>query len=376
MSRRRHPFLANSLLVLASVTFTLLTLELVLRFLPIAAAPPVRVPTPNDPIQRYLPDASFTWSTDWNLQFPVRGRTNAQGWVADYDYDPAAPAPLVAVAGDSFIEALIVPFPETLTGRLQTQLGEPRPRLCVRSIGRPALSQYVAYARHACGLYHPERLVVTVVGNDFDESIHAHRKRDGVFHLYPRREGGFDFKLTPLPAPSLVEAMARHSALILYLVRNVGIAQRIGSLWRFPAMAAPPPYVGNTEAAADPTRIAEGEQVIEWFVDTLPKEACLPPHSIVLVIDAMRPEIYGGEAALSIARTSYFSRMRSSLMAAARSRGYVVVDMEPYFRVAFAKDGRRFEFPQDNHWNAHGHEIVFAAVRKVLREWAPIARGP
>ena len=372
---RQHLFLANSLLVLASVAFTLLALELVLRFLPIAAAPPVRAPTLHDPIQRYLPDASFTWSMDWNLQFPVRGHTNAQGWVADYDYDPAAPAPLVAVAGDSFIEALSVPFPETLTGRLQAQL-ESRGRAYAFAQSGAPLSQYVAYARHACSLYHPERLVVTVVGNDFDESIQAHRKRDGFFHLYPRPDGGFDFKLTPLPPPSFLEAMARHSALILYLVRNLGIAQRIGSLWQSPAMAAPTPYVGNTEAAADPARIAEGEQVIAWFVDTLPKEACLPPHSIVLVIDAMRPEIYDGEAALSIARASYFSRMRSSLMAAARSRGYVVVDMEPYFRAAFAKDGRRFEFPQDNHWNAHGHEIVFAAVRKALHDWPPIARSP
>jgi len=38
-----------------------------------------------------------------------------------------------------------------------------------------------------------------VAGNGFDESIFSHRKRDGMYHLYPWSDGDFDFKLMPLP---------------------------------------------------------------------------------------------------------------------------------------------------------------------------------
>src|SRR3979409_233070 len=98
MPRLRAIFL-NLLTVAASVAFTLLLLEGVLRFLPVARAPPVQPPTAENPIQRYVPKQPFTWSFGWNLAHVVRGHSNAQGFIADYDYDRTASTPLVAVAG-------------------------------------------------------------------------------------------------------------------------------------------------------------------------------------------------------------------------------------------------------------------------------------
>ncbi len=243
-----------------------------LRFLPVAWAPPVQPPTADNPIQRYAPNTPFTWSLGWNFGVVTHNRTNAQGFVADYDYDAAATTPLIAVAGDSFIEAMLVPFADSLTGRLQAMLGTAGRAYAFAQSGSP-LSQYVAYARHACAVYHPQRLVVTIVGNDFDESVYAHRLRDGIFHLYPRPGGGFDFALTPPHAPGIGERLARNSALALYLVRNVGIAdviRRFGPA-RAQAGAMRQQHVGNTSADADPARVAEGEQVIDWFLDALPR---------------------------------------------------------------------------------------------------------
>src|SRR5207302_1329004 len=121
----------------------------------------------------------------------------------------------------------------------------------------------------------------------FDESVYAHRKRDGIYHLYPRSGGGFEFKLTPLPEPSLIERALRNSALALYLVRNVGVLTLMDRLAPRSAHAAEAPdrYVGNTSAAADPVRIAEGEAVIAWFLAALSKAAALPTRDIVIVVD-------------------------------------------------------------------------------------------
>jgi hypothetical protein len=372
--QRLRAFLANAATVVASVIFILVVLEVGLRLFPVARSPDVWRPTPDDTMQRYEPNAAFTWSHDWDFRYVVRGRTNAQGWIADYDYDAEAKTPLLAVVGDSYEEGLRVPFAETVTGRLQAAMGGRGRAYAVAQSGAP-ISQYVAYADYACTHYHPDRMVVSIVGNDFDESVVTHRKRNGFFHLYPRPDGGFDYELTPLPPPSLAERALRRSALALYLLRNVGVAALIENVGFNPAHAAladPSSSVGNTSSDASPARVKEGEDVIAWFVTALSQAACLPPQSIVLVVDAMRPEVYIGDDALAAARVTYFSRMREAVMAAARQKGYVVVDMEPRFRATYLGDGRQHNFPDDSHWDAHGHEVVAAAVREALAGWPPL----
>jgi hypothetical protein len=342
----------------------------VLRFLPVAIAPAVEPPTTENPIQRYVANQPYTWSLDWTMTNVVRGRSNAQGFLAGYDYDPADPRPLVAVIGDSFMQALEAPFPLSLTGRLQAALGN-RGRAYVFAQSGSPLSQYVAYAEHACTVYRPERMIVTVVGNDFDESIYSHRRRNGIFHLHPRAEGGFDHKLTPLPPPGVVERIMRRSALALYLMRNVGITKVIANLGINLAHGAAE-HVGQTEATAKPARIEEGHRVIDWFLDALPRAACLPPSSIVIVVDSARPQLYD-TAALAATRTSYFGQMRARLLEQAKSRGFRVIDIEPHFIAAYALDGNRFEHPSDGHWNAHGHGVAALAVRSALADWPPLA---
>jgi acetyltransferase AlgX (SGNH hydrolase-like protein) len=368
--KRVRAFLVGVLEVGAGIVFLALAHELVLRFLPVAWAPTVQGPTATHPIQRYQPNQSFTWSLGWNFYVVVRGRTNAQGFVSDYDYDATESKPLIAVVGDSMVEALMVPHAETLTGRLQAMLKGSGRAYAIAQSGSP-LTQYVAYAAHACETYRPQRLVVVVVGNDFDESIYDHRLRDGIYHLYPRADGGFDYKLTPLPPPSLLARVARHSALALYLARNVGITQVLLNMGISLARAEDSNrYVGNTPADASVRRVAEGEKVMAWFLDVLPGAACLAPPKIVIVVDAIRPQIYDDES-LAAARLSYFGRMRANLMSQARARGFVVVDMEEAMRADYAGAHQAFEFPTDAHWNSHAHAVAAAAVRNALAEWPP-----
>lgn len=272
------------------------------------------------------------------------------------------------------MEALRVPFADSLTGRLQAVLGEHGRAYVFAQSGSP-LSQYVAYARHACAVYRPARMVVNVVGNDFDQSVFVHRLRNGIYHLHPRPDGGFDYKLTPLPAPGLVERVMRRSVLALYLMRNVGITNLIAQMGINPAQAAQAGrYVGQTEANADSARIAEGHRVIDWFLDVLPQAGCLSPGEITIVVDSPRPEVYD-PAALAEVPASYFGQMRARIIAQARARGFKVIDTEPLFIAAYAADRRPFEHPTDGHWNAHGHAVVAAAVIGALADWPPLAAG-
>ncbi len=88
--QRLRSALLNLLTIAASIAVTLLVLEIVLRFLPVAWSPPVEPPTAENPIQRYAANTPYTWSLGWNFYMVSHGRSNAQGFLADYDYDATA----------------------------------------------------------------------------------------------------------------------------------------------------------------------------------------------------------------------------------------------------------------------------------------------
>ena len=62
-----------------------------------------------DPVLHFTPNRPFTNSLGWNFHNVVHGRVNNAGFVNDQDYVRDGP-PLIAVIGDSFIEAQMVPY--------------------------------------------------------------------------------------------------------------------------------------------------------------------------------------------------------------------------------------------------------------------------
>ena len=74
-----------------------------------------------NPILHFTPNRPFVNSLGWNMHNVVRGRVNNAGFVNDQDYVRDGP-PLIAVIGDSFIEAQMVAYPQTLQGRLAAAL--------------------------------------------------------------------------------------------------------------------------------------------------------------------------------------------------------------------------------------------------------------
>ena len=83
-------------------------------------------------------------------------RVNNAGWVNDQDYEHQDVTPLLAIIGDSYIEAMMVPYEQTVYGRLANTL---EGRLRVYSFGASGapLSQYLIWARHAVEHYRRAR---------------------------------------------------------------------------------------------------------------------------------------------------------------------------------------------------------------------------
>lgn len=307
---------------------------------------------------RFTPRRAFTFSSGWNFAIVNRGRTNNHGFVHDQDYDSSSHSPLLAVVGDSYVQALMVPFPATLQGRLAACVGERGRVYSFAAAGAP-LSQYLAEAELARTDFHPDALVVVVVGNDFDESLLRYKSEPG-FHYFQDGEQGLT--LTRLDyAPSGMRRLIRHSAFARYLFYNLNIVSALTNLRQRSAENAPGRFVGNTPADTGSQRLADSRQAVDEFFTQLPARAGLAPARIVLVVDGLRPELYGGDSTPT-GQGSYFERMRGYFLETGSRRGFQMIDMQPRFIARHRGDGARFEFPHDGHWNANGHEEAAAAV--------------
>ena len=63
-------------------------------------------------------------------------------------------------------------------------------------------------------------------------------------------------------------------------------------------------------------------------------------------------------------KSSIVLNLRRRSIGTARHRGYEVVDMNPIFAEAYARDGKRFEPDDDGHWNGYAHGLAALAVSR------------
>src|SRR6266566_7599837 len=119
MSKGREVVLNSTLLVAATI-FCLMLAESILRFFPVMSGLHGLPVSRDSPVLRFSPNRDFVYSRDWYFDMINRGHVNNDGWVNNQDYRVSEYPPLVAVIGDSQVEAEMVPYPQTFHGLLAT----------------------------------------------------------------------------------------------------------------------------------------------------------------------------------------------------------------------------------------------------------------
>jgi len=338
----------------------LLVLEIILRFLPVNTGLKTMPVNEANPVQRFTPNQDFTFSKGWFFDIVNHGHVNNFGYVNDIDYEPKKTTPLLAVVGDSYIEAVMVPYEETLQGRLKRSLENSGNRVYSFAASGAPLSQYLVFAQYARDVFHPVGLVVVIIGNDFDESLctysigvaqHCYQRADSKGLVLKR----IDYK------PTMLKKIARKSALIRHIHRNT-------SGLRFKILATKHKqgnvkYVGNKRADFDQQRLNLSKKAVDQFLIDLPERSGISPENIVFVVDGLRPELYHAES-LPDVKDSYVAIMREYFISLANTKGFEVIDMQPHFIKRHLRDQVRFEFANDGHWNGTGHSEASSAVEQ------------
>ncbi len=342
---------------LIAIVGTLVAAELLIRLLPYnqgLRAMPVNAQTP---VFRFQPGRAVTWSEGWNFAIVNEVRINNDGFVNDRNYQPQGDTPLLAIIGDSYIESGIVPYTETVQGRL-AKLVEDKGRVYSFAASGAGLSQYLVWAQYARDTYHPDAFIFSIIGNDFSESLY-HRERSPGFHHFRKKDDGSAELMRVDYEPSLLRRVFRNSALAMYLVTNANLPNllnfSLSNLGKDDKR-----WVANIPATSNEAILADYRWAVDSFLDALPQATGLPAERIILTFDGFRPQMY--EDKLGFALTSVWAQMRDYMIGEAAERGIETIDLHPVFMERFAIEGKRFEFPTDSHWNSEGHRAVTDAI--------------
>lgn len=409
-------FFFNLLAILLGLAIIPIILEIGLRFFPVFSGMPVNR---TSEVYSFTPNVTIQRSSNWDMGNARKRQVNNAGFISDQVYDSAAKTPLIAIVGDSYIEAMQVDYRDTAEAHL---LAKCAPSARVYSFGAQfaPLSQYLSWVKYASQTYQPQIMVINIVGNDFDESLLSHQieiNAGGVpgmqFYDFSHETPGM--VTVPFKQEGWLTRVLRHSVLAQYLVRNVGIVNLVNDYRKgiYPwgswsnqsgqnsnapvqsvAQLSPQDlqvvglnkgadkaqtnqtekgvsttsshlsdYVGNAKRAYSPEKLMLSQKVVDTFLKQLPELASLPSSAIVLTVDAERPLIYttAGQQDLN----SFFSVMRHYLIRQARMQGFSVVDLRPAMIAQHQLSGERFEFLDDNHWNANGHRLMAKALYQV-----------
>ena len=360
VTRRRRAFAILSVLI--GTLAPLLGAEILLRFLPVQKGINVAAVNAQAPVFHFLPNRNFVWSRDWDLVVSNRGRINNAGFVNDQDYQTGSSSPLMAVIGDSYVEAAMVPYADTLHGRLAADVEGRGDVYSFAASGAP-LSQYLSSAEHAGRTYSADAMVFVVVGNDFDESLAKYKQGPGFHHYAEQQDGGLELRRYDYKPMAWVRFLL-NSALERYSVYHLLPLERVRELLDIATQAEEPKFVGNTLARADAERLRHSRQAVDGLFRDLAKMSQLPPERILFVVDGLR---YPDETATAqtVFDASYFGRMRQYLFGQARMRGYGVVDMGPIFAAHWRRHHHRFDYPpRDGHWNSLAHGLAAEAVMR------------
>ena len=345
-TRGRFPALVTAALVALAY---LAAAEAVLRFLPVATGLHSVAVDEAQPIFQFEPNRDFVYSRGWNLRDVVRGRVNNAGWVNAQDYVRDNKLPLIAVIGDSYIEAQMVPYAETLQGRLAAALKGQARVYSFAASGAP-LSEFAIYAGYAVREFGASFVIVNVANYDFADSDAAFNRPAGMW-VYDGAGGDKRLSLTPY-SPSGLRNIVRHSALARYLLLNLHLDRPLIAAHLIAASLSPI----RSALAAEPGRLAAASAIIPLFFHDFPIQAGLPPDRVLFVMDGVRYPQLAGDT------DGYTSRLRKGFRDAAQRNGYETVDLDPFFFARYRRDGTIFDVPADGHWNAEGHAVAAEGV--------------
>jgi len=347
---------------LTAAALLAVVLEITLRVLPTVNGVHRESPhTSGVASARLIANHDFTWSLGWDMRHVIKARTNAMGFISPYDYSAGATA--VALLGDSFVEAQMHTYDESLAGRLDARLGSMR--AFNFGISGAALPHYLGMAREMGARYRFDAAVVVVTGMDYEEGFEA---KEGLYRWAadPQREL---ISLVPAVERSSVVAVVRELALVRYVRANL-------------KLTAGKVFARHDETPCEPRRLSAVDlRRLAEYVEQLPAAMHLQPQRVVMVFNSgsnadLYERVDRGRARRPACETRD-SLALAELRRLAAASGMKVIELDELLEPHYREYRRALDFkPVDSHWNGTATALVAAKIVGMLAPLPTHAAAP
>ena len=346
----------NILLSILSICFTCLVLEVIVRLFDLAPATPKLLYDTSNHVVKFEPNQTGVISFGKWGEKQVKYRINNCGWNSAIDYDTADTRPLIAVIGDSYIQAMQVGVQDSYPALLQQKLKDTY-RVYSFGFSGAALSQYVSMCRYIQKTFKPKIIIFNSIHNDFDESF-CHLKGNGMGFMcldtINYQTHYFDFQQPKTFRSEWLHQMTYRSALVRYL----SIYGNVKKTWQ-----AKPAEKYNQNI--DPIRVkalsSKIDRVLDILLNSIKNEN--PKSRILFVMDGLRNDIY--KNTVSISNLMWLHTLMKEKVTAKKME---FIDLTDSFLADYKENKTHFESATDYHWNEYGHQKVAEIVEKYLVE--------
>ena len=334
-------------------------LELVFRYVVVAPDPPRQVMDREHGIMRFDTGGKRDGVMTAGRFGQQRGRwhVNNAGWLSGVDYLSKAERrrPLIAVIGDSYVEALQVDYDKTFVALLGSALRDSFEVYAFGFAGTP-LSGYLHLARYVDRVFEPDVLMVNLCYNDFSESVRELYRAPDFLQVSVR--AGAVVEVPPLPRQyNRLKRFLFHSATmryVYYLAPNFFHALN----WNAPRSAGYSENIAPDETRQNREMIALATR---YVIETICRENA--GKKVYVIMPAPRSDIYRGS--LEASKVRWLNDLMADSM---RGLPCVLIDQTEYFKSDYLRNGKRFETPYDAHWNEYGHYVTFKQVFETLHD--------
>jgi hypothetical protein len=361
---RPRTIAVNLAVVAVSIILALLFCEFVMfRFVWLASDAPANDFV--DGVVRYASNQRGVWRVRDEIAAPYA--INAQGWnsgVGDYVVERRPGVPRIAIVGDSYVEALQVPYDKSLGERLAGDLrsgGSPAEVYRFAISGAP-LSQDLQMIEREVARYRPDWIVVVMTTLDFDNSYEFQPGRYTSSFLKLRVDNGRVLgEIPPLPWRSNWREWLRMTATARYFLYRWRVRpERLIRLLlpHAEAGALDPPVPADIDAALPDG--ANTAAATDYVFGRMAGAARSIEARLLLVMVDNSDMIYQGQDG-SLAP---LNRLTATIAA---RRDLRFLDLDAAFAANWRAEHQRFEFTFDHHWNEHGQAVAAEAVAAALR---------
>ncbi len=346
--------------VILSTILTLGFFETLLYYFPVNEGLRVQPVNEESPIFRFEPNREVQYSKHWNFDISNKVKINNDGFVNNADYLKNSKKPLLSIIGDSYVEALMVPFDKSISGILGSEANDKRVYSFAAS--GAGLSQHLIWAKYAKKNYRSDAFIFVIIANDFSESLYKYESSPG-FHRFNRKDNNdWEFVLSTYE-PSLSRKILRKSKLAMYAITNLNVHKLFKANLNLGQYDKREQYISNFRSDVSSDFWKEAKWATQIYLENIENFAGVNKNNILFVIDGVRPHLYDDNQ-IEMINDSFWVNIRNYFLKETSSRGFEVLDMQDKFRENYQHTGKKFEFISDSHWNAHGHSVVADSIIK------------